>query len=506
VETACHEHENSAKIESITAKPGGRAMFTMLGSPRRCCDGITRRETLKAGALSTLGGFGLPQFLEAAENGFVRPGQAKSVILLYLLGGAATQDMLDIKPHAPQESRSPFKPIATQAPGIEVCEHLPRMARWMHKAAVIRSVNHSGGCHNCLPSYAGWEVPPKDQQPYPTDPPSMGSVCEFLKQHRPTTTQSEFPAYVYLPCYLGWGQAFRRGGPYGGFLGKQYDALTTECQPYRQQGQPAPVPGKPQTVLGMPALPNSTLEKDVTIDRLNARRGLLQQIDDQLRRRDVQERNVAYSCHQQRAFDILTSSRLKAAFDLGREQPKVLDRYGRTLFGHSTLIARRLVEEGVRFVNVTWDLFWDRIKIDYDAWDTHTNNFAILRENKLPGLDQTYSALMEDLDARGLLDETLVVMMSEMGRTPKINRRAGRDHWTFCYSVVMAGAGIRGGTVYGESDSQAAYVKDLPVSTSDICATIYHCLGINPEFRVKDHSGRPVEIAHGGRPIREITT
>jgi len=163
-----------------------------------------------------------------------------------------------------------------------------------------------------------------------------------------------------------------------------------------------------------------------------------------------------------------------------------------------------MVQRGVRFVNVTWDLFWDRVKVDYDAWDTHTNNFTILRENKLPGLDQTYSALMEDLDARGLLDETLVVLMSEMGRTPRVNARAGRDHWTYCYSIVLAGAGIRGGTVFGASDAQAAYVVDQPVSTSDICATIYHCLGIDPSFRVPDRSGRPVEIAHGGRPIQGV--
>ncbi len=181
-----------------------------------------------------------------------------------------------------------------------------------------------------------------------------------------------------------------------------------------------------------------------------------------------------------------------------------MDRYGRTLFGNSTLIARRLVEAGVRFVNVTWDLFWDRIQIDYDAWDTHTRNFAILRDNKLPHLDQTYSALMEDLSARGLLDETLVVLMSEMGRTPRVNANGGRDHWTYCYSVLLAGAGIRGGTVYGASDAQAAFVKDKPVSTSDICATIYHCLGIDPDMPVFDRSGRPTPVANGGSAIRDI--
>ncbi len=479
-------------------------MITMLGSPRRCCDGVTRRETLKAGALTALGGFGLPQFLAAEETGHVRPAKAKSVILLYLLGGAATQDMVDLKPDGPQETRGAFRPIPSNVPGLDVCEYLPRMSQWMHKAAVIRSVNHKAGCHNCLPSYCGWEMTPKDQSPHPTDPPSMGSVCEYLKQQRGPQQPGEFPDYMYLPCYLGWGQAFRRSGPYGGFLGKQYDALTTECLPFRDESVPPPKPGYPQTVLGQPQLPNSVLDKEVTIDRLDARRGLLRQIDDQLRQLDAQSGSRQFGKHQQRAFDILTSSRLKAAFDLSSEDPRTLDRYGRTLFGQSTLIGRRLVEQGVRFVNVTWDLFWDRIKIDYDAWDTHRNNFAILKENKLPGFDQTYTALLEDLQARGLLDETLVVVMSEMGRTPKVNRNAGRDHWTYCYSVMMAGAGIRGGTVYGASDDQAAYVKDLPVSTSDICATIYECLGIDPEMRVHDRSGRPVEIAHGGRAVRDV--
>jgi hypothetical protein len=215
---------------------------------------------------------------------------------------------------------------------------------------------------------------------------------------------------------------------------------------------------------------------------------------------------TGYSRAQQRAFDVLTSSKLRKCFDLDQEDPRLVDRYGRTLFGQSSLIARRLVESGVRFVNVTWDLFWSHIKIDYDAWDTHTQNFWILKNNKLPGFDQTFSALLDDLDTRGLLDETLVVVMSEMGRTPRINGNAGRDHWTFCYSAVFAGAGIRGGTVYGASDSQGAYVKSDPVSTADICATIYSILGINPEFRVPDLGNRPVEIAHGGRPISEIMT
>jgi hypothetical protein len=478
-------------------------MITMLGSERRCCDGLTRRETLKAGALSLLGGFfNLPSLLpleQSQHKSNRRPGKAKSVILLYLLGGAATQDMFDLKPNAPVGVRSEFKPIPTKASGIQICEHLPRMAQWMNRAAIVRSVNHKAGCHNCLPSYTGLEVPQPDQHPRDTNPPSMGSVCEFLKKGH-----GDFPAYVYMPTWLGWGQAFRRAGPYAGFLGKRYDALTTECLPFADKNAPAPQPGRPQIVRGVPFLPNSMLEGDLTIDRLNTRRGLLQQLDDKLRQAESGSSLGNFSRTQERAFSILTSSKLKAAFNLKTENPRLLDRYGRTLFGNSTLIARRLVEAGVRFVNVTWDLFWDRIKIDYDAWDTHTHNFSILKENKLPYLDMTYSALMEDLSQRGLLDETLVVIMSEMGRTPRVNGSAGRDHWTYCYSVLLAGAGIKGGTVYGSSDAQAAYVKDLPVSTADICATIYQCLGIDPDMSVHDRSGRPVPVASGGKPIREI--
>ncbi|MDB5313829.1 MAG: hypothetical protein JWO38_8031 [Gemmataceae bacterium] len=476
-------------------------MLTLLGSPRRVCDGLTRRETLKAGALSLLGGgFTLPTLLaaESRKAADARPGKAKNVILLYLLGGAATQDMWDLKPDAPAEIRGEFKPVDTSAPGVRICEHLPRTAKWMHRAAVVRSVTHKAGCHNCLPSYTGFEQPMPDQHPRDTDPPSMGAVCEYLRGDR-----GDLPDYVYMPCWLGWGQAFRRAGPYAGFLGQRYNPLTTECKPHADPGT-APLPGKPAVVRGMPLLPNTAFDADLTLDRLNTRRTLLQQFDDRVRAAESSTAPASYDRVQRRAFDLLTSSRLRAAFDLSKEDPRRLDRFGRTLFGHSTLIGRKLIEEGVRFVNVTWDLFWDRVQVDYDAWDTHTNNFAILKTNKLPHFDQTFTALLEDLDRDGVLDETLVVVMSEMGRTPRINGNAGRDHWTYCYSAVFAGAGIRGGTVYGASDAQAAFVKDRPVSTTDICATIYRCLGIDPDLMVPDRTGRPVAVAPGGRPIEDI--
>ncbi|MSR54094.1 MAG: DUF1501 domain-containing protein [Gemmataceae bacterium] len=475
-------------------------MLRLLGSPRRCCDGLTRRETLQAGALAALGGLSLPQLLASESRADYKPGKAKNVILLYLLGGAATQDMYDLKPTGPSETRGEFKPISTSVPGVQICEHLPRMAKWMHKVAVVRSVNHKAGCHNCLPSYTGSGQMMPDQHPRDTDPPSMGSVVEYLRVKEGRSGADVFPDYVYLPNWLGWGQVFRRAGPYGGFLGKRFDALTTECSPYKDKDQPETRAGYPNTVRGVPILPDSTLVSEVTLDRLDDRRSLLQQFDDGVRRVEA----GTYDRTRDRAFGLLTSAKARSAFDLSNVDSRVIDRYGRSLFGQSTLIARRLIESGVRFVNVTWDLYWDRVKVDYDAWDTHTRNFPILKDNKLPGFDQTFSALMEDLDARGMLDDTMVVVTSEMGRTPKINASGGRDHWTYCYGSLFAGAGIKGGSVYGASDAQAAYVKDMPVSPADICCTVYDALGIDPHMTVPDKTGRPVPIDQGGRAITNI--
>lgn len=471
-------------------------MLRILGSRRRCCDGVTRRESLRAGALSALGGFGLSQMLAAEAAGEVRDARAKNVIFIFLLGGAATQDMYDLKPEAPSEVRGEFKPIPTTVPGIEVCEHLPKFATLAHQFAFIRSVTHKAGCHNCLPCYTGYDLMPPDQHPRNSDAPSIGSVLHYLS--RPET---ETPPYVYMPNWLGWGQSFRRAGPYGGFLGKQYDPLTTECMPYYDKDSFAPSPGKPQIVRGMPLLPGTSLDDGMTLDRLSIRRSLLQQFDDERRRLDAFAAPASYQKNQQQAFELLSSSAMRRAFDVSQEDPSTIERYGQTLFGNTALTARRLIEAGVRFVNVTWDLFWGPVNVDYDAWDTHTNNFSILKQNKLPGFDQTMFALMTDLEERGLLNETLIVVTSEMGRTPRINGNAGRDHWTNCYGSLMAGAGIKGGSVYGASDSQAAYVADKPVRPADLLATIYRTLGIDPATRVPDLTGRPVEISQGGTEL-----
>ena len=474
-------------------------MIRMLGTARKCCDGLTRRETLQAGGLAMLGGmFGLPENLVAASANnkrLERPGKAKSVIVLYLLGGAPTQDMFDMKPNAPGGIRGEFSPIVSNVPGMDVCELLPKHARWMNKTAVVRSVNHKAGCHNPMPSLTGYPEPlPSIGVNQDGLPPSMGSVCEYLN-----TESGGMPDYVHMPCMLGWGQHIRRAGPYAGFLGRQYDPLFTECHPTSKK------PGTdyhPQVVLGTPTLPNAKLPKGITLDRLNSRKKLTEQFDDALRRPGL---SSEFDRVQEGALSLLTSNRIRNAFDVESEKSEVRDKYGRTLFGNSALIARKLVEEGVRFVNVTWDAFWTRpAKLDGTIWDTHQRNFGICRETLLPQYDLTFSGLMEDLENRGTLDETLVVVMSDMGRTPKINKNAGRDHWTFCYSVLFAGAGIRGGTVYGASDGQAAYVQDRPVSPADICATIYECLGIDPNMHVPDAAGQPVKVGLDGRVIRDI--
>jgi len=478
-------------------------MITLLGSARRACTGATRREALKAGAISLLGGlFNTPSLraLESSQSRYLHPARAKSVVLLYLQGGPPTQDMFDLKPHAPDGVGGEFKPIASSAPGIEVGELLPQTARWMHKSAVVRSVYHNGGCHKNLPMYTGFDVNLPDEEFRETDPPSMGSVCAYVERDTPR----DLPVYAYLPCPLGWGEVRKKAGPHGGFLGRRYDPFSTECTAYVDH--PPDDIWSPQVVRGEPRLTDMELLDGITLDRLVERRRLVEQFDDQFRMLETRYDAGNFSSQQRLAFDMLTSEPVREAFDLARESDEMRERYGRTLFGSTTLLARRLVERGVRFVNVSWDNFSNRFGVSKAAWDTHERNFPMLRETLLPNFDQTYAAFIEDLDARGLLDETLVVTMGEMGRTPKINAKGGRDHWTFCYSVLLAGAGIQGGTIYGASDDQAAFIKDHPVHIRDICATIYHLIGIDPEMPVYDRAGRPIPVAHGGHPVREILT
>jgi hypothetical protein len=472
-------------------------MLTVLGNRRRFCNGLTRRELLQAGGLGLLGSYFGGTVRASTDT--VRPGKAKSVISIFLHGGAPTQDMWDMKPNAPVEVRGEFKPIATSAPGIHICEHMPKLARWMHRSAIVRTVNHKAGCHNTLPAFTGYEVVvPEQNISNPNHPPSMGSVCEFLYQDK-----QKMPAYVCLPSHLGWGEAGRRPGIYGGFLGQRYDPLCGEPTAAIDPGVKKDDRGRPPIIRGEPRVPHKTLPEGITLDRLNTRQDLLKQFEDQFRAAH-QQANTGYGRTRDRAFDVITSKQLRDAFDLDREDPRLRDRYGRSLFGSSVLVARKLVEAGTQFVNVFWDNYAPRLGISDFGWDTHELNFVTLRERYLPWLDASMSTLVEDLSERGLLDDTLILIHSDFGRTPNVNKDAGRDHWSYCYSVVFIGGGIRGGTLYGESDAHAASVKDRPVSTGDVCATVYSALGINSEMPIHDRTGKPIPVAHGGRPIREI--
>jgi hypothetical protein len=463
---------------------------------------------LKVGALSLLGGFfNLPSLLamERARTG-ARKSKAKSVMLIYLQGGPATQDMFDLKPNAPDKIKTDFKPIATSVPGIQVCEHLPKVAKWMHKAVVVRSTYHKGICHANMPMYTGYDNV-VDEKRRGTDPPSMGSVVAYCEEKGILKKRSkQLPSYVYLPCPLGWGEVQMKGGPWAGFLGQRYDPMSTECTAYVDRPYKNGEPDDLQPVRGEILIKGTELPGGITVDRFDERRTLLQQFDEQLGQLDSQPALQGFSRNRQLASDLTTSRSVRAAFDLNEEPDRLRERYGRTLFANAALMGRRLLERGVRFVNVSWDNMRERFSppASQQCWDTHKNNFPILRDNHLPHLDQTLSALLEDMNGRGLLDETLVVMMGEMGRTPEINKDGGRDHWTYCYSVVLAGAGVQGGTVYGASDSHARFIKDKPVRLNDLCATIYQCLGIDPEMPVYDQGNRPIAIAHGGQALKDI--
>jgi hypothetical protein len=471
-------------------------MLRILGKPTTSCDGLTRRELLRVGALSLFPGLTLPRLLQARASSPGRrpPERARAVILLNLFGGPSHLDTFDLKPNAPEEIRGPFRPIATSVPGLHICEHLPRTAKCMHRATLIRTVSHRYNSHNpygVLTGFTGGD----DRENYyakPTDHPSMGSVCRFLGVGR-----KDIPSYVVLPAYPGYSQGLRRAGPYGGYLGKQYDPLFSVCDPqFERKGSfyDPVLPRGDALLAGLEAQPG------LTVDRLERRRSLLEQVDRRLAEAAASRAFASLNHFQRQAFTLMTSGKTREAFDLAKVPAPLRDRYGRHLYGSSLLIARRLVEAGTTFVAVNWEC---ATETHGGHWDMHENNFGMLRFN-LPVLDQIYTALVQDLDDRGLLDSTLVVVMGEMGRTPKVNPKAGRDHWPQCGFCLLTGGGTKAGMVYGSTDRQAAYPKDHPVSAGDLVATIYELLGVDPGATVPDHTGRPIPIAHGGEPIRAV--
>ncbi len=478
-------------------------MLQVFGRAAKLCDQVTRRELMRVGGLSLFAGMSLPQLLKAekatgAESR--RRQRAKSVILFNLLGGPSQMDMFDLKPQAPAEVRGEFQPISTSVPGLQICEHLPNTAKLMHKACLIRSVTHHYNAHNPLPIMTGYTGGAFAQiAAEPTDPPDIGAICQYLGMG-----PRSIPGAVCLPCYPGFGESsmypgIRRPGPYGGFLGAQYDPLFSVCDP--KFGREPKVPYyDPVVPIGDPKLASLDELPGITVNRLDERRSVVDQLNAQSAELFKSRAVERLSHFQQRAMDLLTSSQTRQAFDLSREPDSLRDRYGRNLSGSSLLVARRLVEVGVPFISVHAEIF-GRFGHSYDM---HENNFGMLKDFNLPILDQAYPALIDDLEARGLLDSTLVIVMGEMGRTPKINAKAGRDHWPQCGFSLLTGGGVKSGFVFGETDRQAMYPVRNPVSPGDIVATVYHLLGIDPHLTVPDRSGRPVHIAHGGEPIRDI--
>jgi len=438
----------------------------------------SRRRVLKAGALGISGFMGLPTAALADE---ALVAKADHCIVLFLNGGPSHLDMWDMKPEAPPEIRGEFDPIASSLPGVSVSEHLPKLALQMHRATLVRSMRHSVNNSHAAAVYAaltGHDRGELGGGAKPTDHPSPGSVMARL---RPAANRT-LP-YVSLPYKTKEGA----GGPLqpgflAGFMGPTFDPFWVLNNPNAKDFR----------------VNNLVLPAPVTPKRMSDRSRLLAGLGRGLTIRN-EPTLAAIDDYQSQAFDLLTSDAAQRAFDLGLETPEMRARYGRNIYGQSTLLARRLVEAGTRFITLSW-------APDANAtWDTHGDNFNKLKKNLLPEFDAACSSLLQDLHDRGMLEKTLVCVLGDFGRTPKINANAGRDHWNSCYTIMLAGAGIRPGFVYGASDRTGAVPAEFPVSPGDIMATIYRLLGVRSTTQILDSLGRPHEVVPQGRVVNEIT-
>jgi hypothetical protein len=438
---------------------------------------------LQVGAIGMLG-LTLPDLLRAdsqlARNS--RAAAADSCILIFLNGGPSHLDMWDMKPGAPAEVRGLFKPVATSVPGIQLSEHLPRLTRHMSHCTLVRSLHHSVNNAHAAAVYAaltGHDRGEKGGGTKPTDNPAIGSVVGLCRPPRMPVVP-----YVSMPYITQEG----RGGPpqpgfFGGLLGRTRDPLFVLRDPN------APGFGMPELSLASDVNANRLTSRKRLMDYLSGSKGLPQDLPAQ-----------EMGSFQAKAFDLLTSPVTQRAFQLDHEPAAVREAYGRNIYGQSTLLARRLIEAGTRVVSISW-------APDANAtWDTHGNNFNKLKNELLPQLDLAVSGLLTDLVERGLLRRTLVVVMGEFGRTPKVNPGAGRDHWNFCYTALLAGGGIKGGMVYGSSDKIGGQPSSCPVTPADLVATIYQCLGIPNDLELHDRLQKPFQLVPWGNPIRDILT
>jgi len=445
-------------------------MLNLTGQEYRLCDGLTRRDALKIGALG-LGGLSLPQLLAAEEQAGIRKSN-KAIIMVYMCGAPPHQDMYDLKMDAPSDIRGEFKPIKTNVEGIEICEHLPRMAKVMDKLIPIRSVVGSpSGAHDSYICYTGR---PKKNEPR-GGWPSVGSCVSSLLG----SSEAAIPPFVGLSPKAGHPPYGSPGLP--GFLGQKNAAF------------------RPNGKVG-----EDMVLKEMDLGRLGSRRSLLDSFDTFRRQADSIRSVSSLDRLQQRAMDILTSSRLAEAFDLSQEDPKTLERYGKgdpkkhgdgaPLNLQHFLLARRLVEAGCRVVT-----------LNFGRWDFHSNNFKSLKDKYLPLWDQGVTALVEDLHERGLDSDVSLVTWGEFGRTPKINKNAGRDHWPQVGGALLAGGGMPAGQVIGSTDRLGEGPKDRPVHFGEVISTLYHNLGINAtEATVDDLTGRPRYLVNGHQPMKEL--
>jgi hypothetical protein len=471
-------------------------MLSIPGQSGSTCDGFSRREFLRVGGAGIFGlSLGDILRLQAAEataaveggnkNGW---GQAKSVIMLFLQGGPSHIDIWDPKPDAPSNIRGEFKPIKSNVSGIWLSEVMPLLAKQMDKATLIRSMsytpaglfNHTAAIYQMMTGYTPDRVSPSGQlePPSPSDFPHAG--CQMSRIKPPSVSMLPF---VMLPRPLQESNVIGKGGT-AGFMGAAYD-------PYYFYQDPA----------GDVKLDDLSLRQNVSKERFARREKLLDQVNSAMPDIEKAVSNYALDSYYQKAFDLILSGRARNAFDLAQEPAKVRDRYGRHTFGQGCLMARRLIEAGTRFVQMNWPAVANGNPV-VDAWDTHAANFGPLRDLHCPKLDSGLSALLEDLDQRGMLKETLVVAVGEFGRSPRLgvstsgnsNSPDGRDHWPYCYTALIAGAGIRRGALYGKSDATGSSPAETPVHPTQLLATIYHAMGINPHTIVHNHLNQPREL------------
>lgn len=495
---------------------GVHTVLQILGTKQTLCDGLTRRDFLQVGGIGALGLHLAQADSLNRQAPSVAFGKAKACILLFPYGSPSSHETFDPKPELP-DVQGEMKAISTKVPGLQICDHLPKIADVTDKVTVVRSMTHPYPVHGLayavtgLPTYTPeLENRARDSRHWPF----IGSVVDYLEQQHGHIDR-ELPSNIGLPWQVNskTDHPTVNAGPFAAFLGAKYDPLWTD---FDGPGlHVAPKNTVPQTKRFRNPFGGTThegrfhlshaaqLPSDVSVERLRMRKSLLAQFDRSQKWIDHSPIVHTWNHQQQKAMSFLTSNRMRNALDIGRERRQVRERYGMTLFGQGCLAARRLVEAGGKFVTVFWDCFG---QFANGAWDTHQYHYPRLKELLLPGFDSAYSALLSDLDERGLLDETLVIWMSEHGRTPQLSSRpgSGREHWSQAYSVALAGGGTARGKVVGQTTRDGGEVLDNPMSPKDILATAYYLLGIDPHTTVPDRQGRPHLVSGNGKLRTEL--